>query len=85
MPRAGLNDCKLCLQAGTGKLARHAACRLERLAEWLFHSNDLQRSHIPARKHSLRAFEPARRMRRKPPVLTPHNRAICPVADSHYR
>jgi len=25
----------------------------------------------PARKQSLRAFEPARRRRRKPPVLTP--------------
>ena len=39
--------------------------------EWLFHSNELQRSHVPARKLCLRAFQPARRMRRKPPVLTP--------------
>jgi len=61
-----------------GKLAPHAARRPERLqavlagrGEWLFHSNELQRSHVPARKLCLRAFEPARRMRRKPPVLTP--------------
>ena len=47
--------------------------------EWLFHSNELQRSHVAARKLCLRAFEPARRKR---PVLTPQNRAICPVAHS---
>jgi len=53
-----LNDCKLCLQAGVN------GC----------HSNELQRSRVPARKLCLRAFEPARR---KPPVLTPQNRACC--------
>jgi len=33
MRRAGLNERKLCLQAGVGR------------GEWLFHSNELQRSH----------------------------------------
>jgi len=79
------------MRVKAGKLARHAARRIERLAAMqpdrgrFFYSNELQRSHVPARKHSLRAFEPARRMRRKPPVLTPQKRTICPATDPHSR
>jgi len=55
------------MRVKAGKLAPHAARRLERLqavlagrGECLFHSNELQRSHVQPR----------------------HNRAICPVAYS---
>ena len=82
------------MRVKAGKLARHAARRLERLAAAppdrgnsysIPTGCNAAMSRPAARKLCLRAFEPARRMRRQPPVLTPQNRAICRVADSHYR
>ncbi len=42
------------MRVKAGKLARHAARQLQRMqavlagrGEWLFHSNELQRSHAP--------------------------------------
>jgi len=68
---------------GRGSVCGYGGCRARRNeAEWLFHSNELQRSHVPARKLCLRAFEPARRMRRKPPVLTRQNPEPCNLPRS---